>query len=1530
MVNEFIFLRKGLINMKKFVSLILTLIFVLTSSVSISIPISVSAKQDYVEKFNANFTEWSTTGGVTVKKTFSCLTSPSNTMTFVSAGALDSNPEGYPQPVSGVEVVNKKDLLNTYPLVAEDNTVTDKLVKFTQNASIGMFRMKGAYPALNAPTTICVTFKLFVTDICTKAISFDSDGTTVLDPVRDTEGKVKEIPMSLIPQKASANCGTKKDILVPVNKWHTVTEELKADEGANGVRLSIGTVADTPSYNCNFPGTIFYDGNFRIEVFEEVIAPKEGDYTMIARFNPGDSETASAFKGSGSALFSEKTVGHNASNDHSKDPAKVTDANGKFKTATSTLDTKINPCTLSSETYPGIAGTKVSSSGLIARLNRSGACSMVRFTDIINKGIFNPGDRFRMKSWIYLADTYSRGEYETLNDGSLITDKSAKKDSSAKTAKVRYIYCSDSKSTNADGIMKTFSLEVNKWHQIEIEGTVNNVLDAVDIRIDQASDCYGDPYAATWFLGNIEIYHADKIPERNANTNWKTLSNIDFESDNAAISNVTYTITPSTNSGIQTVDSLVATHPQSEIGTAGLNVYKFSMNNSADSKFKINAIFDSTKINPGDVVRISADIFPADHTNTNAKTAKVRMFLADKDSSPANDDKCTCVNLKLDAWSKVAFTYQANSDDISATQGVIIDAAGESDFADTLIISDIKTEVYKKGDAIPTGLSYTEDFEGYSSHLQTHIKSPHYRTCGTGGGNLTIGTINKDYSGMVPASGANALGITNRGGQNIGIKINDIFQGYPIASDVGKTFRISLKVYADKTYPLYKESAESANKNLTALTDAEKENAKETAFSLSYGGPDDKYYKYRTASENIANTVIPFNTWTTISGDITITKSMIDNGDTSDKASNPLVSSIRIDQSNASGGTAQPICNTFYIDDLTVTEVLPDKFTMPNVFGSNMVFQRNMPFKIWGFATEEGKVITANLASQTKTATSKNGRWEITFDAMDVARDLTLKVTSPGEEDIVFTNIAIGEVILTAGQSNMNAKFSSPVKAGYEDALNIMNDTSVLSDIRVLKMPTKGHLDMQDDANVKWTVVSPSNITSRSAVGYVTAYHIAKENNVPVGFIEACTGGLTVESFMDLETLKSRELYKDYYVSFYERQHDSGINPDTWKFYPTGIYNTVLHPLKGMTIGSCVWYQGGSNRPMAENSYRPASDYEYLLYDFINMIRKYYNNKNMPFVVCEQANLPYSDVRDIRQAQFNTITRMDTDKVYFVSTSDVGATNYDVEIENMLHPSNKVPVGKRAAFCIMADKFGYEGEYSGPLYENITVEGNKAILTFSHAEGLKQVAKIEGETEITGFEISADGETFVKADATLGQDNTVIVSAESVSNPITVRYCYNTFTYYDKDGNLLSGNGISESKFRTEYIPEGCKTVGHLGGNLYNSADLPLPPFIATVIKPKVSSCNMETRDGEIHYTAELKNTDFSTGDKLVVGTVFAEGKLKYIKIFDTDSELKDTMTINDSFDETVANKDSELKFFLWDGFDKLKPLESEKVLTFK
>ena len=125
----------------------------------------------------------------------------------------------------------------------------------------------------------------------------------------------------------------------------------------------------------------------------------------------------------------------------------------------------------------------------------------------------------------------------------------------------------------------------------------------------------------------------------------------------------------------------------------------------------------------------------------------------------------------------------------------------------------------------------------------------------------------------------------------------------------------------------------------------------------------------------------------------------------------------------------------------------------------------------------------------------------------------------------------------------------------------------------------------------------------------------------------------------------------------------------------------------------------------------------------------------------------------------------------------------------LIHPSNKRPVAERCYLAIKHHNYGYEGEYTGPQYEYMEVEGDKAVLYFSHADGLKIKAN-NGEDYVTGFTISGDGTNFVDANAVI-DGNTITVSADGVENPVEVRYCYVSWTYYDAEGNLLKGKGFN-------------------------------------------------------------------------------------------------------------------------------------------
>ena len=138
------------------------------------------------------------------------------------------------------------------------------------------------------------------------------------------------------------------------------------------------------------------------------------------------------------------------------------------------------------------------------------------------------------------------------------------------------------------------------------------------------------------------------------------------------------------------------------------------------------------------------------------------------------------------------------------------------------------------------------------------------------------------------------------------------------------------------------------------------------------------------------------------------------------------------------------------------------------------------------------------------------------------------------------------------------------------------------------------------------------------------------------------------------------------------------------------------------------------------------------------------------------------------------------------------------------------------ADTILATVYGLDMEYCGPLYEYMEIQGNQAILHFSHVG--KGLTIKNGGTKLTGFKISADGDKFVDATATIVGD-TVVVTASSVSNPVAVQYAY---------VNVVPVSGAPDT----------------LGGNLENSNKQPAFPFLATLGDAEVHGAVVE--DGKI------------------------------------------------------------------------------------
>src|SRR5262249_29054954 len=135
----------------------------------------------------------------------------------------------------------------------------------------------------------------------------------------------------------------------------------------------------------------------------------------------------------------------------------------------------------------------------------------------------------------------------------------------------------------------------------------------------------------------------------------------------------------------------------------------------------------------------------------------------------------------------------------------------------------------------------------------------------------------------------------------------------------------------------------------------------------------------------------------------------------------------------------------------------------------------------------------------------------------------------------------------------------------------------------------------------------------------------------------------------------------------------------------------------------------------------------------------------------------------------------------------------DVGDEKDIHPKKKEPVGHRLALAALANVYGKKIEYSGPEFDKMTVEGSKALLSFTHLGG-GLVAKGE---KLTGFTIAGADKVFHDAEAEINGDN-VIVSCKEVLNPVAVRYAWANFP----EGNLWNKADLPASPFRTDDFPK--------------------------------------------------------------------------------------------------------------------------------
>jgi sialate O-acetylesterase len=482
---------------------------------------------------------------------------------------------------------------------------------------------------------------------------------------------------------------------------------------------------------------------------------------------------------------------------------------------------------------------------------------------------------------------------------------------------------------------------------------------------------------------------------------------------------------------------------------------------------------------------------------------------------------------------------------------------------------------------------------------------------------------------------------------------------------------------------------------------------------------------------------------------------------------------------------------------------------LPSLISDNMVLQKTGA-RVWGKA-DPGEKVAVRIADKKFTAEAgTDGKWSVRISGQILKPGQNYEMSVAGKNELTVRNVAVGEVWVCSGQSNMEWSVANSLNSDDEIA------AAKYPSIRLFTVARNATAEEpQEDCVGKWVVCSPETVGPFSAVGYYFARELNGKLKTPVGMIHSSWGGTPAQSWTPKEAMESAPELHPIIEAWQKAQADYPAAKEAydnaaadWKkaceearaagkplppaprapegandspARPCSLYNGMIAPLLPYTIKGAIWYQGESNASAAKL-------YRTLFPTLIASWRNAWGSPNLPFYYVQLANFmakrPQPDNSNwalLREAQAMALKLKHTGM----------AVAIDIGEEKSIHPKNKQEVGRRLAALALCQTYAMEKvSCSGPVFSKMELEGDKARLTFIHADtGL--VAK--SGAPLKGFAIAGEDKVFHWADAQV-KGQTVVVSSAEVPKPVAVRYAWAD----NPDADLQNKAGLPAAPFRTD------------------------------------------------------------------------------------------------------------------------------------
>lgn len=453
---------------------------------------------------------------------------------------------------------------------------------------------------------------------------------------------------------------------------------------------------------------------------------------------------------------------------------------------------------------------------------------------------------------------------------------------------------------------------------------------------------------------------------------------------------------------------------------------------------------------------------------------------------------------------------------------------------------------------------------------------------------------------------------------------------------------------------------------------------------------------------------------------------------------------------------------------------------LSHLFTDHAVLQRETTVPVWGWGQPGAKVEVTGSWNGVKAVAkvADDGSWSVVLPTAQAGGPYTLSVKS-GKEALTVNDIALGEVWICSGQSNMEMPiqgFGFQEVEGATEAILAAPETA--AQVRVFDIKTPKKTSPEKDVDVHWAYTDGAVTAQTSAVGYFFARRLTRSLGVPVGIIVNAWGGSRIEPWMTNDMINASGITAE------DRKAIDAIEekPDRWPETPELIWNGRVAPIVGYAAKGILWYQGCSN--IGQNCYDKLQ---------AQMVRSWRAawGRELPFIYTLLAPYEHGDA-DGRWRPHFVENQLNTEKLidnaWAICTETLGN-------KVTVHPSKKKEVADMMVLRALQSVYGiYPGvSMELPKLKDVVYEADGTVKV-TLTEVWSNLGSISGR-DVTGFELAGEDRQFHLAQAQIDWDGqTIVVKCADVPHPVAVRYSFRNWM----GANLAKSNGIPVPPFRTD------------------------------------------------------------------------------------------------------------------------------------